>query len=167
LRARPPKRYWYGSAEHSAVEVLESVRRHRAAEAAMRRRIRDDMDMGDTDLAALRWIIEQEKAGRSATSAGLSRALVISTAATVKLVGRLTASGYIARTDHPSDRRSLLLSTLPGAHERLRSAIGPMHRRMMQLADSLEPDERDVVIHFLDRLVKILDEAPDVKGDHS
>lgn len=127
----------------------------------MRRRIRDDMDMGDTDLAALRWIIEQERAGRSATSAGLSRALVISTAATVKLVGRLTDDGYIARTGHPSDRRSLLLSTLPGAHERLRRALGPMHQRMLQLAESLEPDERDVIIHFLDRLVEILDEAPD------
>lgn len=126
----------------------------------MRRRIREDMDMGDTDLAALRWIIQHERSGRPATSAGMSRALGITTAATVKLVGRLIDDGCIARSAHPSDRRSLLLSTLPGAHERLRRALGPMHQRMLQLADSLESDERDVIIHFLDRLVEILDEAP-------
>lgn len=133
----------------------------------MRRRMRDDMDMGDTDLAALRWIIEQEKAGRPATSAGLSRALVISTAATVKVVGRLIGGGYVARTSHPSDRRSLLLSTLPGAHERLRRALGPMHQRMLRLAESLEPGERDVVIDFLDRLSAILEEAPGRNGEPS
>ena len=165
MRTSQSTHYWYGRAEPSAIALLESVRRHRAAEAAMRRRIRDDMDMGDTDLAALRWIIEHERSDRPATSAGLARALGISTAATVKVVSRLSADGYIARTSHPSDRRSLLLSTLPGAHERLQRALGPMHQRMLQLAESLEPDERDVIIHFLDRLVEILDEAPDPASD--
>ncbi len=165
MRTGHPKHYWYGPAEPSAVAVLESVRRHRAAEAAMRRRIRDDMDMGDTDLAALRWIIEHERSDLPATSAGLARALGISTAATVKVVSRLSADGYVARTSHPSDRRSLLLSTLPGAHERLRRALGPMHQRMLRLAEALEPDERDVVIRFLDQLAAILDEAPDQASD--
>ena len=93
----------------------------------MRRRTRDDMDMGETDLAALRWIIRQERAGTPPTSAGLARALGVSTAATVKVVGRLVKGGYIERSRHPSDRRALLLGTLPGAHERLRAALGPMH----------------------------------------
>ncbi|WP_173921561.1 MarR family winged helix-turn-helix transcriptional regulator [Agromyces sp. Marseille-P2726] len=157
---RSDDHYWYDAVEPSALALLESVRRHRAAEAAMRRRIRDDMDMGDTDLAALRWIIENERAGRAATSAGMSRALGITTAATVKVVGRLVAEGYIARSNHPSDRRALLLSTLPGAHERLRRALGPMHERMLRLAESLEPRDREVVIRFLERLAAILDEAP-------
>ena len=39
--------YWYERVDPSAIEVLEAVRRHRDAEAAMRRRTREDMDMGD------------------------------------------------------------------------------------------------------------------------
>jgi DNA-binding MarR family transcriptional regulator len=167
LRPDGREHYWYDLPEPSVIAVLESVRRHRAAEAAMRRRVRDDMDMGDTDLAALRWIIEQERAGRPPTSAGLSRVLGITTAATVKVVSRLIAVGYVARRSHPSDRRSLLLRTLPGAHERLRQALGPMHSRMLRLAESLQPDERDVVIRFLDQLAVILDETPDERETSS
>ena len=162
--SRSGEHYWYGQVDDSALALLESVRRHRVAEAAMRRRIRDDMDMGDTDLAALRWIIEHERSGRPATSAAMSRALGISTAATVKVVGRLIAGGYVARSSHPSDRRALLLRTLPGAHERLRRALGPMHQRMLRLAETFEPGEREIVIRFLDQLAAILDRSPDRNG---
>lgn len=159
--SRNDDHYWYGRVDESVLEVLGAVRRHRAAEFAMRRRMRDDMDMGDTDLAALRWIIREERERRPATSAGLSRALGITTAATVKLVARLTGGGYVERTRHPSDRRVLLLGTLPGAHERVRRALGPMHERMLRLAASFDPAEREVIVSFLDGLVEIIDRAPD------
>ena len=150
-------RYWYGGADSSATAVLAAVRRQRAADISMRRRTRDDMDMGETDLAALRWIIREEIEHRSVTSAGLARALGISTAAVVKVVSRLESGGYVDRMPHPSDRRVLLLGTLPGAHERLRRTLGPMHERMLRLAESLEPAERGVVIAFLDGLSAIMD----------
>ncbi|NUT59268.1 MAG: MarR family transcriptional regulator [Agromyces sp.] len=158
--SRSDDHYWYGRVDESALEVLEAVRRHRAAEALMRRRMRDDMDMGDTDLAALRWLIREERDGRPATSAGLSRALGITTAATVTVVARLSEGGYIERTRHPSDRRVLLLGTLPGAHERVRKALGPMHERMLRLASSFDHAEREVIVRFLDGLVEVVETAP-------
>lgn len=156
--------YWYDRTDPSTLDVLEAVRRHRDAEALMRRRMRDDMDMGDTDVAALRWIIREERAGRDATSAALARELGITTAAVTKLVGRLVASGYLDRTRHPSDRRVMLLGTRPGAHERLRRTLGPMHERMLQLAVSLTPAERATVVDFLDRLAGIVVEGGDRAG---
>ncbi|WP_448809805.1 MarR family winged helix-turn-helix transcriptional regulator [Agromyces bauzanensis] len=153
--------YWYDRADPTVLAVLEAVRRHREAEAVMRRRARDDMDMGDTDLAALRWIIREERAGRDATSAALARELAITTAAATKLVGRLVASGYLERARHPSDRRIVLLSTRPGVHERIRRTMGPMHEQMLQLAASLAPAERATVVDFLDRLSRV------VAGDHA
>ena len=158
--SRSDDHYWYGRVDESALEVLEAVRRHRAAEALMRRRMREDMDMGDTDLAALRWIIREERDRRPATSAGLARALGITTAATVKVVARLIEGGYIERTRHPSDRRVLLLGTLPGAHERVRKALGPMHERMLRLASSFDHVEREVIVRFLDGLVEVVETAP-------
>lgn len=152
--------YWYDATDRTALEVLEALRRHRAAESAMRRRMRDDMDMGDTDLAAIRWLIREERAGRAASSARLSRELGITTAATVKMVNRLIEGGYLARSRHASDRRVLLLRPLPAAHERVRHALGTMHARMMQLAESLLPAERQTIIRFLDDLVTVIDSAP-------
>ena len=155
-------RYWYDGADASATAVLAAVRRQRDADASMRRRTRDDMDMGETDLTALRWIIREEIGHRPATSAGLARTLGISTAAVVKVVSRLVSGGYVDRMPHPSDRRVLLLRTLPGAHRRLRRTLGPMHERMLRLAESLEPAERAVVIAFLDRLTAIMHADPAV-----
>lgn len=153
--------YWYHHVDPTVLAVLEAVRRHRDAEAVMRRRARDDMDMGETDVAALRWIIREERAGRDATSAALARELAITTAAATKLVGRLVASGTLGRTRHPSDRRIVLLSTRPGAHERIRRAMGPMHEQMLQLAASLAPAERATVVDFLDRLAGIVAGGPE------
>jgi DNA-binding MarR family transcriptional regulator len=143
-------RYWFRSADASTVQLLEAVRRHRAAEAEMRRRLRADMDMGDTDVAALRWVIGEERAGRAPTSAGLARELGITTAATVKLVGRLGASGDLTRVPHPTDRRVLLLRTLPAAHERIRRTLGRMHERVRRVAEAFDPSEHEVIIRFLD-----------------
>jgi len=80
--------------------------------------------------------------------------------ATVKVVARLSEGGYIERTRHPSDRRVLLLGTLPGAHERVRKALGPMHERMMRLASSFDHVEREVIVRFLDGLVEVVETAP-------
>ena len=165
VRGTPESRngdsYWYARGNTNELQVLEAVRRHRDAEAAMRRRARDDMDMGDTDLAALRWLIREERAGRPATSAGLARSLGVSSAATVKVVARLVSGGYIERSPHPTDRRVLLLQTLPGAHERLRRTLGPMHERMLRLAAAMTPAERAAVIRFLDGLTEIVEESID------
>jgi DNA-binding MarR family transcriptional regulator len=138
------------------------VRRHRAAEAEMRRRLRADMDMGDTDVAALRWIIAEERAERPATSAGLARELGITTAATVKLVGRLVGSGHLTRSPHPTDRRVLLLHALPGAHEQVRRTLGRMHARLQRVAESHDEAERAVIIRFLDELADAIAPPGDV-----
>ncbi|MGI9824849.1 MarR family winged helix-turn-helix transcriptional regulator [Agromyces sp. Marseille-Q5079] len=145
-------RYWFETADASAVELLEAVRRHRAAESEMRRRLRADMDMGDTDVAALRWIIAEERDGRAPTSAGLSRELGVTTAATVKIVARLIAAGDLVRVPHPTDRRILLLRTLPEAHGRIRRTLGRMHERLQHVADSFDEAQRGVIIRFLDEM---------------
>ena len=58
--------YWYGDdgSHRDAVQVLEALRAYRAAETAMRRRTRDSMGMGETDLLALRHLLEATRAGR-------------------------------------------------------------------------------------------------------
>ncbi|MFF2368989.1 MarR family winged helix-turn-helix transcriptional regulator [Agromyces sp. NPDC058110] len=164
IESSTPERYWYdGDDDDRTVALLEAVRRHRAAEAEMRRRLRVDMDMGDTDAAALRWIVAEERADRSPTSAGLARELGVTTAATVKIVARLIASGDLVREPHPTDRRVLLLRTLPEAHVRLRRTLGEMHDRMRRVAESFDPREQRVLIRFLDELAAAI--APPIEPE--
>jgi len=145
-------RYWYDAEDDETVAVLEAVRRHRAAEVEMRRRLRADMDMGDTDAAALRWIVAEQRADRPPTSAGLARELGVTTAATAKIVARLVASGDLAREPHPTDGRVLLLRAMPEAHERLHRTLGAMHARMRRVAESFDPTEQRAIVRFLDGL---------------
>ncbi|MFK4641051.1 hypothetical protein ABIA52_003940 [Paenarthrobacter histidinolovorans] len=59
--------YWYeleSRKQMGAVDVLNALRDYRTAEAEMRRRTRTSMGMGETDLLALRYLLEAERAGR-------------------------------------------------------------------------------------------------------
>ncbi|MEJ3406031.1 MarR family transcriptional regulator [Rathayibacter sp. YIM 133350] len=144
--------YWYDVEDGettAAITVLEAMRRFRAADRLMRVRTQGDMDMGETDLAALRFIIAAEKNGTSVGPTDLARHLAISTAATAKLVTRLVASGHLRRQPHPSDGRALVLTTTDSSHEEVRKRLGPMHRRMLEVAETLTPDERVIVGRFL------------------
>ena len=76
--------YWYehDAAHRTAVRVLEALREYRAAEAAMRRRTRNSMGMGETDLLAIRYLLEAARAGRPMGPRELGRRLGISSAST-------------------------------------------------------------------------------------
>ncbi|HEX6944984.1 MAG TPA: MarR family transcriptional regulator [Casimicrobiaceae bacterium] len=154
--------YWFGAASDepaarpTPVELLDAVRRHREAEAAMRRRTQRIARMGENDLRALRWIVAQEGAGRAPSAAGLARALGMSTAASAKLVARLEAAGHVRRERHADDGRVMVLHSRPTAHARIREVLAPMHERMLRLAESLDPVERRTVVDFLDRLGAIV-----------
>ena len=154
--------YWYepsGDGEAGGLEVLRALRRYRDAEGGMQRRTRDDMDMNETDLRALRMVIRAEQEHRELSSAELARALDVSTAATTKLVGRLVKTGYLSRTPHPVDRRVQLLRSRPGAHARIRETLGRMHREMLEIASALAPAEQRAVAGFLDRMSDLYDAA--------
>lgn len=153
--------YWHPpeSADPAALEVLEAVRRHREAETAMRRRARHAARMGDSDFRALRWIVRRERMGAPPSSAELARELGVSSAAAAKLVARLEAAGHLDRERHPGDRRVMLLRTRPEAHEHIREMLGPLHERMLRLAESLGPGERRTVVDFLDRLAIVMAES--------
>ncbi|WP_082513346.1 MULTISPECIES: MarR family winged helix-turn-helix transcriptional regulator [unclassified Leifsonia] len=144
--------YWYdaqAAGAGEAIGVLEALRRFRSADRTMRLRTQDDMDMNETDLAALRFLIAEEKRGHEVGPTDLAHHLGISTAATTKLIKRLVASGHLERRPHPHDRRAQILHPTPGAHEEVRATLAAMHARMMGVADAFAPEEQQVVVRFL------------------
>ena len=143
--------YWYepDATRIGSVDVLNLLRRYRAAEQEMRRRTRDSMGMGETDLLALRYVLKAEREGALLTPGMLAKRIGISTASTTVLIDRLERSGHLARRPHPTDRRSLVVVSTTGSDAEVRETLGRMHRAMIDVADSLDPDELRAVARFL------------------
>ncbi|PSL37129.1 DNA-binding MarR family transcriptional regulator [Labedella gwakjiensis] len=160
----PSSGYWYGSDDQSirAVDVLNGLRRYRKAETAMRRRTRESMKMGETDLLALQFLLQSKRGGGPVGPRDLASYLGISSASTTVLIDRLVRSGHLERHPHPTDRRALILSTTATTDAEVRATLGKMHTRMLAATERLTADEMRTVLRFLESM----EEAVDVIDEH-
>ena len=157
--------YWYSTDRTGrGVAVLNALRDYRAAETAMRRRTRSAMRMGETDLLAIRFLLKAQTAGRAVSPKDLAAHLSISTASTTALIDRLVRSGHVERRPHPTDRRALLIVPTIDSDDEVRANLGDLHRRMIEVAESLTPDEGVVVFGFLDRMRSAVDSVREHTG---
>lgn len=139
------------------MRVLNALRDYRASEAAMRRRTRAAMSMGETDLLALRYLLEAHSQGRELSPKDLAGKLGITSASMTTLVDRLVRSGHVSREPHPTDRRALLLRPTPGSDEEVRKTLGKMHERMIEVAAALSPEQAETVVDFLTCMAEAVD----------
>ncbi|GAA1059434.1 MarR family winged helix-turn-helix transcriptional regulator [Agromyces bracchium] len=151
--------YWYEADDSrlGSVDVLNLLRRYRAADQEMRRRTRDSMGMGETDLLALRYVLRAEREGEMLTPGMLAKLLGISTASTTVLIDRLERSGHLVRRPHPSDRRSLVVASTTDSDAEVRATLGRMHQAMIAVADGLDQRELGVVARFLAGMIEALE----------
>lgn len=161
--------YWFpdDDATQRGVTVLNALRRYRAAETAMRRRTRDSMGMGETDLLAVRFLLQAQRSGNIVKPKDLAAYLKISSASTTILIDRLVKSGHVRRDPHPSDRRALVITPTTETDDEVRETLGTMHRQMMSIAEGLSPDDARVVALFLERMRTAVDPAEPVDADGS
>ena len=146
--------YWYGNDPEAktGVDALNALRRYRVAETAMRRRTRSALRMNETDMMALRFIVNAEREARAVSPKDLAAYLGISSASTTVLVDRLVASGHLSRAKHPSDGRAVVLAVTPTTHADMQETFGDMHRRMMAVARQLDAHEATIVTSFLEQM---------------
>ena len=146
--------YWYAEQDNAeAVHVLNLLRRYRAAEKDMRRRSTESMRMGETDLLALRLLIRARSAGHPVRQAELARELGLTVSATSALVDRLVRDGYVERTPHPQDRRSVALQLTSRTDGEVKDTLAPMHAALWDAVSQLSDEEAGVVARFLERLI--------------
>ncbi|GLB67996.1 MarR family winged helix-turn-helix transcriptional regulator [Arthrobacter mangrovi] len=159
--------YWYTQdteQQAGAVGVLNALREYRASEAAMRRRTRSSMGMGETDLLALRYLLQAEAQGRAVGPKELGSQLGVTSASMTTLIDRLVKTGHIRREPHPTDRRALILRPTPGSDEEVRRTLGLMHQRMIAVASSLSAKEAEIIARFLTSMRDAVD-AIDSEND--
>lgn len=144
------------SAPH-ADEVIATLLDYRLAEEAMRRRTRDSMRMGTTDLQALRFLIKAQGEHRIVSGRNLADHLGMTSASVTALLDRLTKSGHVQRTPHPTNRRSNMITATPGSDDEVRQTLGAMHARMIDAARALSPNDAAIVEQFLTSMTAAVD----------
>ncbi|MET1020752.1 MAG: MarR family transcriptional regulator [Arthrobacter sp.] len=155
--------YWYGPEDRLGPPgaVLQALREYGAVEVSRRRSARDSMGMGETDLAALRYLLRAQANGQQAGPKDLSRVLGITTASTTSLIDRLVSGGHVRRERHPTDRRSLVIVPTLETDSEVRATLGGIHQRMMAVAENLSAEEARTVVLFLRRMSEALAEPPE------
>jgi len=134
------------------IAVLEAVRDWREAEQRLSFESRTAMQLNETDMKALRYVIASSNADVAVTAGALAEHLHISTASVTKLLDRLERAGHIVRKPHPTDRRAVTVEITPETHRQVRRTMGLQHARRFEVARSLSPAEREIVTRFLTEL---------------
>jgi DNA-binding MarR family transcriptional regulator len=153
--------YWYPdeSSTRRAVEVLSAMRTYRTSEVSMRRRTRQKMAMGETDLLAVQFLLRQQRSGVLVTGKDLAAQLSISSASTTVLIDRLVRSGHVVRKPHPTDRRGIVVEATVESDREVRETLHDMHRRMLEIAEDLTAPEAEAVVNFLRRMSAAVDQV--------
>lgn len=167
--------YWYPHHQGAtSVDVLNLLRRYRSAETDMRSRTRSSMNMNETDLIALRYLLKAQREDRVVLQRDLVRTLGVTSASVTALVDRLVKSGHVRREPHPNDRRAVIVVPTVDSDNEVRETLGAMHQRMIALVDGLDENELAAVAKFLGGMVSAVqasqsldDELREVVREHN
>lgn len=152
-------------------EVMAALGRLRDAEQLLAEASQRYMKLGRSDMRALHYLIVAQHSSAVVTPTAIATHLGISSASTTKLLDRLESGGHITRAPHPSDRRALAITITEETREAAMQTVGRLQSKRFHAAARLTPDERSVVIRFLDDMaaqITIRGEAwANGSGEHS
>ncbi|MET0783538.1 MarR family winged helix-turn-helix transcriptional regulator [Leifsonia flava] len=137
--------------------VLEALQVYRAAEAAMRRRTGAAMGLGESDILALRFVLDNHAAGRVTAPKDITEYLGISSASTSVLLTRLERGGFVERRPSTVDRRSIEVVPTPAAEGDTGPMLAVANAQMADATQELTPEEAVVVTSFLSRMRETVD----------
>lgn len=145
---------WYAVEGRSdtAVGILAALEASGRANQDLQRRLRASSGLGETDVLAVLYLLTAEVDEQLVTPKDLAAHLQMSTAAASGLVDRLERAGYVRREAHPSDRRGITVVLTEDGRRRADDTIGAVYGRLLDLAESLSPDDASTVLRFLQRM---------------
>jgi DNA-binding MarR family transcriptional regulator len=140
--------------DDEGIDLASSLERLRQADAQLARRRQAGSGLGETDLAALRLVLERRDAGEIVTPTDLAEHLQLTSSAVTTVVDRLVAADLVSTQPHPSDRRRKVIAPVDGADE----GVDRLDERIRDLASELSPRARLLVAGFLDRVTRAVQE---------
>ncbi|QGU07404.1 MarR family protein [Corynebacterium occultum] len=135
-------------------QIMQSLSRLREAERAVASASEKYMKLSSQDMRALHYLIVANNRQELVTPGMLATHLDISAASTTKLLNRLERGDHIIRNVHPLDRRAFAIEVTPDTKASATDTVGRLHSRRFHAAARLSPEERNVVITFLEDMIR-------------
>jgi DNA-binding MarR family transcriptional regulator len=153
---------WYDGEgrARTAVAILTALESTGQANQALQRRITAASGLGPTDVNAVLFLLTADVAGTTVTPKDLATQLHMSTAAASGLVDRLERAEYVPREPHATDRRGITVVLTEEGRRRAQATIGRVYQRLLDLAESLSPEEAAAVLRFLQGMADEVAELP-------
>lgn len=143
--------------DESILAVLRALRGLGDALDRMHGAMGEGMDMNQTDLRALRMMVERESRGEIVSPHDLARHLRISTASTSKLLDRLELAGHVERRPHPSDGRARIVVLTEHSRRTFFTHFGEHLETMGRIAREYSKPELATIANFLRDMAGALD----------
>ena len=131
--------------------ATELIREVREVSQEFELHVGRQLTVNPTDLQAMEHLIQSGPLGPTE----LAKRLGISTAAVTSVVDRLTALGHVSRTQHPTDRRGIVVVPAPESVARAMEALIPMIRGIDGVLDDFEPDEQATITAYLEQVLSV------------
>lgn len=142
------------SRDQSNAEIMRALLLCRNTDIAMRRHIRAETGMGDSDILAVDYLRDQRDQHQPVGPKQLATHLGLSSPSTTVLIDRLEKLGSVERVPHPTDRRALTLEARDMAPSATPSREAA-EVRIQRLIEQLSVDDAAVVLQFLTSLVDV------------
>ncbi|GAA2247096.1 MarR family winged helix-turn-helix transcriptional regulator [Rarobacter faecitabidus] len=137
--------------------VMAALGRLREAEQLLSEASQRYMKLGRSDMRALHFLIVAQHTNAVVTPSAIASHLGISSASTTKLLDRLEHGGHIVRSPHPTDRRALAITITSETREAAMQTVGRLQAKRFHAAVRLTPQEREVVVRFLQDMTDQID----------
>jgi DNA-binding MarR family transcriptional regulator len=138
------------SDDEVADRVVRALRRQQAETDVYVTVAGRDNEMHRTDLNGLGLVMDWQGAGEHATPGRLSSALNLSAPATTAMIDRLERQGHVVRSQHPDDRRSVVVHVTDHALQTGAKMFGPVAVRVREVMDARSAEELRTIALFLE-----------------
>ena len=109
------------------------------------------LTVNPTDLRAMQHLIMSGPLSPT----DLARKLDISTAAVTSVVDRLQTLDHVSRTQHPTDRRGIVVVPNPRSVERAMGTLMPMIQGIDGVLDEFDVDHQAIITAYLERVLGV------------
>lgn len=150
--AAAPAGAGFGGAERPrARRATELIREFFEVSQEFEAHVGRQLTVNPTDLQAMEHLIQSGPLSPT----DLSKRLGISTAATTSVVDRLVALDHATRTQHPTDRRGVVVVPNPRSVERAMGTLMPMIMGVDGVLDEFTDEQQEVVTQYLERVLTV------------
>ena len=136
-------------------EVFAAMRRLSREIDALDRRAADHFGVNGTDLH----VIDVLRTSGPLTASRLARAVGLTSGGLSIALDRLERVGYVRRSQHPDDRRSVLVEATDAVAPLEAEMFGELAERMRALLGTYTRDELTTIRHYLEHAAEITSAA--------